>query len=114
MLIFLWVHLSLTFTIYSDEITRTKFGSETKVLPSLLGQALSKSVQWKPYVSHNSQPSTWHRSPKKDSGLRLLREDRPGWVDVPGSVGLADTGTDLGRQRWPRTGAAGPASREAV
>lgn len=73
MRIFFWVHLSMTFTIYSDEITRTKFGSETKVLPSLLGQASSKSVQRKPYVSHNSQPSTWHRRPKKDSGLRLLK-----------------------------------------
>lgn len=49
-----------------------------------------------------------------DSGLRLLKEDRPGWADIPGSVDLPDTGMDLGRQRGPWVCAAGPASREAV
>lgn len=48
-------------------------------------------------------------------GLRAKasQEDRPGWSGhVPGASGLPDTGTDLGRQRWPWTGAAGPASRK--
>lgn len=48
------------------------------------------------------------------SGLRLLKEDRPGWADIPGSMDLPDTGMDLGRQCGPWGCAAGPALREAV
>lgn len=49
-------------------------------------------------------------------GLRTTAsQERQAWMGGrPGSVDLPDTGTDLGRQRWPWTGAAGPALREAV
>lgn len=73
MLIFLWVHLSVSLPVYSDGTTRIEFGSETKVLTSLLKQALGENVKGTPCVSHGSQPISWPRRKKRNLGLRLVK-----------------------------------------
>lgn len=70
MLIFLWVHFSMCLTIHSDG---TEFGSDTRVLSGVLRGLLGESVKRTPFISHSNQPSSLHRRPKRDLGLRPIK-----------------------------------------